>query len=63
MNCLRVLGEKLAGVEGGITVKKVKFFEGLPMRRGGGGKLCEIFMIDLDPCYVGGEYELSRCVG
>ena len=27
MNCLGVLGKKLAGVKGGIIVKKVKFLE------------------------------------
>ena len=24
---------------------------------------CKIFLTDLDPGYVAGEYELSRCVG
>ena len=33
------------------------------MGRGGGVRLCEILLIDLDPGYVAGEYELSRCVG
>ena len=33
------------------------------MEGGGGVRLCEIFLIDLDPGYVAGEYELYRCVG
>ena len=33
------------------------------MGRGWLGGLCEIFLTDLDPGYVAGEYELSRCVG
>ena len=32
-------------------------------RRVVGGGLCEIFLTDLDPGCVAGEYELSRCVG
>ena len=28
-----------------------------------GERLCEIFLTDLDPGYVAGEYKLSRCVG
>ena len=45
-------------------VKKVNFFRGgYPWVGGGWGGLCEIFLTDLDPGYVAGEYELSRCVG
>ena len=63
MNCLGVLGKKLAGVNGGKIVKNSIFFRGLPWVGGGWGGLCEIFLTDLDPGYVAGEYELSRCVG
>ena len=64
MNCLGVLGKKLAGVKGGKMVKKFNFFQGgYPWVGGGWGGLCEIFLTDLDPGYVAGEYELSRCVG
>ena len=62
MNCLIVLSIKLAGVEGGIKGEKSSFL-GIPMGRGGGVGLCEIFLIDLDPGYVAGEYELSKGVG
>ena len=62
MNCLYIgiVGKKLARVKGGIIVKNVNFLGGLPMGRGDGGGLCEIFLTDLDPGYVVGEYELSR---
>ena len=34
------------------------------MGRGGGdgSRLCDIFLTELNPGYVVGEYELSRCV-
>ena len=63
MNCLSVLVKKLAGVRGGIIVEKVQVFLKLPMVRGVGGGLCEIFQIDLDPGYEASEHELSRYVG
>ena len=45
-------------------VKKVNFFRRVyPWVGGGWGGLCEIFLTDLDPGYVAGEYKLSRCVG
>ena len=54
MNCLGVLGKKLAGVKGGKLVKKFNFFRGATQGVGGGwGRLCEIFLTDLDPGYCG----------
>ena len=37
--------------------EKVQFWVGYPWGGGGVG-LCESFLIDLDPGYVAGEYEL-----
>ena len=39
MNCLGVLGKKLAGVNGGKIVKNSIFFRGLPMDRGWLGRV------------------------
>ena len=33
------------------------------MGRGGRGRLCEIFLSELNPGYVVGKYELPRCNG
>ena len=43
--------------------EKSPFFRGGYPWVGGGWGGCEIFLTDLDPGYVAGEYELSRCVG
>ena len=54
MNCLGIVGKKLAR-EGRIivkNVKKVNFLWGLPMGRGWWGGLCEIFLTNLNPGYV-----------
>ena len=39
------------------------FFRGYPWGGGDGGGLYEIFLTDLDPSYVVGEYGLSRYSG
>ena len=45
-------------------MKMVKKIGGsYPWAGGGWGGLCEIFLTDLDPGYVVGEYELSRYSG
>ena len=44
-------------------MKKVNFLGGYPWGGGGGEGLCCIFLSDLDPGYVVGEYELSRYSG
>ena len=52
--------------KGGAKVsplEKSQFFWGYPSGEGGGGWLCDIFLIELNPGYEVGEYELSRCVG
>ena len=63
MNCLGVLGKKLAGLKVEKWLKNSIFQGGYPWVGGGWGGLCEIFLTDLDPGCVAGEYELSRCVG
>ena len=37
-------------------------FGGLPKGGEGMGRLCEIFLTELNPGYVDAKYELARCV-
>ena len=57
------MGKKLARVKSRTIVKNINFLGGYPWGGGDGGGLCEIFLTDLDPGYVVGEYELSRYSG